>query len=43
MNFFSICFFDDLLQLHFLLDASDFTAIDDEKEGEINSSSTVFC
>ena len=37
-NFFCFCFLDDLLRLHFLLDVSIFTTIDDEKK-EINSSS----
>ena len=33
MNFFPFfCFLDDLHKLHFLLDASIFTTIDDEKE-----------
>ena len=36
--FLCFCFLDDLLRLHFLLDVSIFTTIDDEKK-EINSSS----
>ena len=39
MNFFSFfCFLDDLHKLHFLLDASIFTTIDDKKKKSIKSS-----